>query len=274
MICINGFLHILIEFFNESVTTVIRTEKIESKSEQKDTLKRYFSRYLKEVKGHSDATVKHYFDALNNISRRLKNKNLVEKDIYEINELEKLDYIRYVLSIDSDFIELNNRGNNMYSAGLNNYYNFACGDAFFELGDRVFLLDIPIPIGNKIINELGTWQRSEIIRNQTIVYAEYTCELNQSHQSFLAEKNNKQYMEGHHIIPIRLQPQFKNSLDIYANIICLCPNCHRQIHYGLQNDRKQMMEQIYNKRDNRLANSGIKLCKQEFINLFEKSNNK
>lgn len=85
-------------------------------------LKGYFFRYLTGVIGLSQSTVNHYYDALNNISRRLKEKGLVKSDIYEIANLEQLSAVREILYADSDFIETNNRGRRMYSAGLNNYF--------------------------------------------------------------------------------------------------------------------------------------------------------
>ena len=91
--------------------------------------------------------------------------------------------------------------------------------------------------------------------------------MNKKHISFIAEQSKKQYMEGHHVIPIHFQSRFDNSLDIYANIICMCPICHRKIHYGLKEDRQIMMNQIYHQRANRLSNCGIKLSKQEFMEL-------
>jgi 5-methylcytosine-specific restriction protein A len=109
------------------------------------------------------------------------------------------------------------------------------------------------------------------MRTQVIEFAGYSCEINGEHESFIAERNHKPYMEGHHAIPMRLQPQFDKSLDVYANIICLCPVCHRRIHYGLKEDRQQMMMQIYENRSDRLDHCGIRLSKQEFTDLVVNS---
>lgn len=54
---------------------------------RKSVLQEYYARYLTKVRGSSESTVKHYLDALNNISRRLKEKEIVSKDIYEIMDL-------------------------------------------------------------------------------------------------------------------------------------------------------------------------------------------
>ena len=87
--------------------------------EYQSMLREYYSRYLTEVRGLSLSSVKHYLDALNNISRRLKEKELIKHSIYEISSLELLNYIRDVLYADSDFVAMNERGKRMYSAGLN-----------------------------------------------------------------------------------------------------------------------------------------------------------
>ena len=74
-------------------------------------------------------------------------------------------------------------------------------------------------------------------------------------------------MEGHHALPMNAQAQFHVSLDIYANIICLCPLCHRKIHYGLLDDRVSMIKQIYDQRASRLANSGIEISRNDFVDV-------
>lgn len=52
--------------------------------ESYDALKRYFSNYMMNIRGRSESTAKHYLDALNNISRHLKDAGIIEDSIYEI----------------------------------------------------------------------------------------------------------------------------------------------------------------------------------------------
>lgn len=237
---------------------------------RKAVLQKYYSRYLTKIRGASDSTVKHYIDALNNISRKLKKMELVEKDIYEIMDLKELARARQQLFADSEFIAQDARGRRMYSAGLNNYYRFASGEGFTDECDTgaingMSLMDIPIEVGQPQRVMRVEWSRSNILREQTLAFAGYSCEINRDHQSFIAEKTNKAYMEGHHVIPMSNQPKFNRSLDIYANIVCLCPICHRRIHYGVKADRVNMMQILYDMRGDRLANSGIRLSQAEFI---------
>ena len=229
-------------------------------------LKEYFSRYLTDVRGLSMSSVKHYIDALNNISRRLVEKGLVQIDIYEIMDLEKLSGIQDILFSDPEFVELNTRGNHMYSAGLNNYFRFAEGTDFNHVS-HASKMDVPIKAKTSVKTEIKLYNRSDILRTHTLAFANFHCELNNNHESFIAEKTKKPYMEVHHIIPVKWQAQFEYSLDVYANLISLCPVCHRQIHHGLKFDRLKLTHQIFDEREERLVKSGIILSRDEFTEL-------
>ena len=76
-------------------------------------------------------------------------------------------------------------------------------------------------------------------------------------------------MEGHHIIPLRHQEEFNVSLDVYANVICLCPTCHRMLHYARTEDKLDSLNMIYHERADRLATSGIRLSNDDFIELVK-----
>lgn len=231
----------------------------------KETLQEYFKRYMVDVRGRSMSTYKHYIDALNNISRNLKAKGLIENDIYEISSLDYLEHCRQALMADAEFVALNTRGNHMYSAGLRNYMNFAMGLDFSKLKDTVNKFDVPVPKPEKIITEKEAYKRSNIVRVQAIELAGHKCEIDNTHITFELEKSGNPYMEGHHAIPLHLQGNFSYSLDVFANVICLCPICHRKIHFGKCSDRKDMLAYLYDERHYRLANCGLKLDKDQFI---------
>lgn len=109
------------------------------------------------------------------------------------------------------------------------------------------------------------WKRSGILRTQAIEFAGYKCEIDSTHQTFISEAGQKPYMEGHHALPMNMQKQYDVSLDVYANIVCMCPICHRRIHYGVKQDRIDMAKKIYEARNLRLENCGIKMDETEFV---------
>lgn len=251
-----------------NMTDEVFNNQIES-PDRTSALKEYYSRYLQTVRGLTVSSVRHYLDALNNISRRLVSKQLVHADIYEILDLDYLKAVREILYADPEFIELNERGKRMYSAGLNNYIRFASGEDYTNLFGRMEKMDIPLKPEPPITIEQTVWKRSNILRIQTLVSADFKCEIDSRHETFIAEKTGKPYMESHHAIPLRQQPHFDNSLDVYANLVCLCPICHRKIHYGIKSERVGMIEHIYQNRSERLAKSGICLDLKEFVMLSE-----
>ena len=70
------------------------------------------------------------------------------------------------------------------------------------------------------------------IANKIKEYIQYKCQicesLGQNPYSF-KKKSGEYYVETHHIIPVSDTENSKLSVD---NLICLCPNHHKQVHYG------------------------------------------
>lgn len=230
-----------------------------------NVLKEYFVRYLREVRRSSDATVNHYLGALKTISKYLVEHEKLTESIYEISEITELETIRMYLYSQPDFVAKDERGNRMYSAGLNNYLKFAKGEEFPISENIIRQLDIEIPIGDKASVIVEQWRRNGIIKKQAIEMADYLCEMDSKHVTFTSATTKHQYMEGHHAIPIKQQSHFGVSLDVYANIVCVCPICHRLLHYGIKEEKENVLNRIYSRRADRLANSGIKLSKDEFM---------
>ena len=231
-------------------------------------LREYYASYLKNIRNLSASSVNHYLDAINWISRYLVEKGLLKASIYEITSLSDLEQIKDVLLSDEAFIAMNKRGHQMYSAGLNNYIRFAEGDCFEKIGVDLRRLDIPMKLPHQsdgIVQK--TWNRSEIIKCQSIRLANYECEINRKHATFISARNGMPYMEGHHTIPMRLQDSFDISLDVYANIVCVCPTCHRFLQFGRKEDKLIIAEKIYYNRADRLAHSGIVLGRKEFLDI-------
>jgi DNA-binding XRE family transcriptional regulator len=53
------------------------------------------------------------------------------------------------------------------------------------------------------------------------------CELCHNEAPFRRVSNNMPYLEAHHIKPIEL-----GGTDELDNLLALCPNCHKKLHYG------------------------------------------
>lgn len=224
----------------------------------------YYAKYLKEIRKVSDSTVKHYQDALRYISRYLVQKHKLQETIYEIQNVGELEKVREYLYNDPDFAVLDKRGHQMYSAGFNNYLKFANGTGFANIHQEIVVLDTEMPVQKQQNITLETWKRSSIIKMQTIESAGYQCEIDSGHMTFTAKSTGHPYMEGHHAVPMKFQSKFSRSLDVYANVICLCPICHRLLHYGIEVEKRNVIDKIYYDRADRLAASGIQISKDDF----------
>ena len=76
-------------------------------------------------------------------------------------------------------------------------------------------------------------------------------------------------MEAHHLIPLEKQKEFTNKLDTIANIVPLCPLCHKLLHHGKIEDIKPIITQLFIKRQEALKQSGLEITLEALIKLYE-----
>ena len=62
--------------------------------------------------------------------------------------------------------------------------------------------------------------------------AGFTCEVSNCTSELFHKPNGDLYLEVHHLDPLS-----KGGPDILSNAVCLCPNHHREIHFGTHRDR-------------------------------------
>ncbi len=102
---------------------------------------------------------------------------------------------------------------------------------------------------------------SSILKKKALERANYRCELedicNCSTHYFTNKKNNKNYVELHHLIPREFSNDFEKSIEQIENYVCLCPRCHRFIHFAVDRERKMVLHYLYLKRIGSLKMKGI-----------------
>ena len=219
----------------------------------------------------SPSSFQHYAgEAVRKINELIKLKTNGEyESIYEIPSLDELLRCKDLLLTDDYFRKLDTDGNRMYSAGFNRYLEFAQGYCFNNIEDKINLLDMPIPAKERtIIRDKKVPTRNRI----AVLHAEkafsYRCQINPKHETFLMETTEKPYVEGHHIIPLSMQDKFSNSLDCYANILVLCPTCHRFLHFGRTCEKEKILDSVYEERSERYTKSGLDISHNEFVSLI------
>lgn len=112
---------------------------------------------------------------------------------------------------------------------------------------------------------------SKYVRNPQIVYnaiklANYDCEVSSQHKSFIRKNNKKKYTEGHHLIPLKYSNKFKYNLDVEANVVSLCSDCHNFLHYG--NFPDEILKMLFYKRKKRLEDCGIYIKLDDLIEMY------
>ena len=232
-----------------------------------------FRRYVSEVLGLRSA--EHYLTSVRTASKYLRGKGLIDGELFEVESLSKLRELRDVLYGDVAFKDQNSIGNNMYSVGLNHFVDFlglevggdASADQKVLTNDDLVKLDAPIDKPAMAPKVVYGWNRDRVIVEQVLKADKRQCEIDANHKTFITRRNDEPYLEGHHLIRMEHQDRFAKSLDVYANIIGLCPNCHRQLHLGKYAEIRAIISPIYDLRAERLAKSGLELSKDEFLAL-------
>ena len=108
----------------------------------------------------------------------------------------------------------------------------------------------------------------QVLHNST-----YQCAMDASHQTFLT-RHNVPYMEGHHLIPCTptnaktFWDRFQRNIDCPENIVCLCPTCHRQIHFGSAAEKQKVIQKLYGIQAATLKSAGISITLNELLNLY------
>ena len=94
----------------------------------------------------------------------------------------------------------------------------------------------------------------------------YMCYVDPNHDSFITDSGTK-YMEAHHLIPFKYQNKFEYSLQVQANVVCLCPQCHRELHYG--KNRVTLLKRLYDDRIEALRECGLNISFDQLLSFYE-----
>lgn len=125
---------------------------------------------------------------------------------------------------------------------------------------------LPEPIYDANNNIVG-YRTNPRIAKTALDIADYKCKINESDHVTFMSKNDRQFMEAHHLIPMHAQKDFSNNLDRVENIVSLCPNCHSAIHLGSESVRLDYLRKLYNDNIDTLKSVGLYIS---FGDLFSK----
>lgn len=250
--------------------------------------KKSFIKWLENNTNISPYSVNRYANAIDTISSELSIYGLNEKNLFHVCDTTIIDNVLF----NPYFQQKNNKGNRMYSAALNYFKTYIeyskVKDQFQtellkeEIEFEKYLKENPAGVSKRTIkdkvkerpsyrtvNNQKIWNRNPRYASDVLANAGYLCEFNNQHQHFISMFNQKNYVEAHHLIPMKYQDQFDCSLDTYANIVSLCLVCHKKIHFGLFEDKRKILDKLFKSRKERLKNCGINIGDNEFYSYYQ-----
>jgi 5-methylcytosine-specific restriction protein A len=127
------------------------------------------------------------------------------------------------------------------------------------------ILPVPQPVTNKVSSG---YRRNPNVAAEALNKANFKCEIARSHITFTSNAKNVLYVEAHHLIPISKQASFNASLDVTANVVALCPMCHRLLHHGKTSAKKDYLNMLLAERTERLKEKGISINKKTLLSYY------
>ncbi|PPE05661.1 HNH endonuclease [Mesoplasma corruscae] len=110
---------------------------------------------------------------------------------------------------------------------------------------------------NEELEHIFTETKKKLSRNVTLRKQYYDsskkCELCFVENTFLVNDKNENYFEIHHLIPHnkKMYELYKKeygenirTFDYWNNLVSLCPNCHRKVHFSKEEEQKKSLEKL------------------------------
>ncbi len=143
-----------------------------------------------------------------------------------------------------------------------NYMDFSDEEVSFE-----YKGESKERIESREINGQKIYIRDKKTAFNALSHANFLCEIDKTHPTFIRRNSNKNYTEPHHLVPMAFSYMFDVSLDVEENIVSLCSNCHNQIHYGKGADA--ILKFLYEERKELLKAVGINISFEELRLMYE-----
>ena len=180
-----------------------------------------------------------------------------------IEGLASMDCYRKLKSFmqTPEMAEFNKKAKNFYSAPLSSFYKFLL--TYLEADEIDSDTDSDARPKKVFLNNRFIYPRNPRIAQAAKEQANWKCDMDADHITFTSQFDDNPYMEAHHLIPMAVQDFYENSLDFVGNIICLCPTCHRKIHYAIDLDKKEMLQGLFKKRKQAYEDKGISITLQD-----------
>ncbi|MFT8349499.1 HNH endonuclease [Clostridium saccharoperbutylacetonicum] len=191
-----------------------------------------------------------YYDLAYKLCIRDSNDPLIK---YESNIKFLIDYLVWSYGLPYD-------ENNILRKILKNNNNIDISNYKYKPKDKKEFNNITVK---------GAYVRDARVRELALQLANFQCEIDKEHNTFISKAILKNYVESHHLIPMKYYDEFQYSIDNEADIVALCPNCHRLLHFGRFEDKKVLLEKLYYKHIESLKKAGIEITLERLLEMYK-----
>lgn len=105
-------------------------------------------------------------------------------------------------------------------------------------------------------SEVYQYNRSRTVALEALSRANFACELFPAYPTFTSRSSERNFMEAHHLIPMKLQENFQVSLDVVENVCCLNPLSHRLVHFGKFQSFEEQLSRVVKLRSDFIKSVG------------------
>lgn len=183
------------------------------------------------------------------------NANYNSKIINDKKDLKK----SYIISNNEDDIRYFDSVNSINSLNINE-----------KSAIESYLIEPSIVDNNKSSRK---YKVNPVLGKIAIKKADFKCEINTGHATFISNRTLESYMEGHHLIPVSYQSeiwnQFNVNIDCVENIVSLCPTCHRAIHYASKSIKENLIKYLFQIREQDLKRIGLNINLNTLIEMYK-----
>ncbi|MCD5360109.1 HNH endonuclease [Chromobacterium aquaticum] len=129
--------------------------------------------------------------------------------------------------------------------------------------------DGAMPVPGMMLKQLSRcYRRDAKVAAKALKKSKFKCEIDPGHITFTSGKSKQPYVEAHHIVPFGKQGQFSISLDVTANVVALCPSCHKFLHHGVFDEKKPFLRKLLTERASLLKEKGILVTQSELFDFY------
>lgn len=128
-----------------------------------------------------------------------------------------------------------------------------------------------VPMPPKLLGKRsGSYARNPKIAAAALANAEFRCELDVNHATFISSAKNLPYVEAHHLVPMSEQAHYSFSLDVTANIVSLCPLCHKLLHHAKPSEKRNHLLHLLSLRQVKLQEKEIFISSEKLMEFYNK----